>query len=977
MEIERFDGARGYVINGASPVRDAAGKIVGAVVAVQDITELRHTQDALRESEEKYRRLIENVDDLVCEVDADARYRFVNSRYEQVLGYTLDELLGKPVRGLIHPDDLRLSTPSFKKLVDGGTISRNEWRFKHKNGEWRWFDCVAQTYEKSPGDTRVVVISRDVTDRKKREAELNQLNRTLRALSNINQAMMRIQDEVEFLQAVCKIVVNDCGHAMVWIGYAEEDEAKTVRPVAYAGFEKGYLDTLKITWADTERGRGPTGTAIRTGKPSKCSNMLTDPAFRPWREEALKRGYASSIVLPLITNHKAFGAITIYSKDPDPLSDDEVKLLAELADDLSFGVIASRLRVAHAKAEEALRRSEERYHSLFNAMTEGFALHEIICDEEGQPCDYVFLDVNPAFERLTGLKREQVMGKTMHEVLPDENPAWIEAYGNVALTGEPVHFENYSPALNRQYEVFAYRPAPRQFAVVFSEITERKQMEEALQASEARYRHLVQYAPAGIYEVDFATGHFTSVNDVMYQILGYTRAEFLSLTAFDILDEEGRAHFASRIRLAQSGEQPPEDAEFRVRTKDGRLLWALVNSTFRWEGGRIVGATVVANDITDRKRAEEALRASEEKFRGLVKYAPAAIYEMDLQGAKFLSVNDAICNILGYSREELLSIKPADLLDEKGSLLFSERIKQKLAGERIDETVEYRIKKKDGEWIHVAVNVGAFSSTNEKPAGVVVIAYDITARKQAEQALRASKDDLERLVAERTAELQAANTRLRALTRDIVSTQEEERRRVSRELHDEAGQALTALKLSLQSMQEDLPSSWPAHCQHLGEAVTLTDTTLEQIRMLAQGLRPPALEAVGLDATLESLCREFAHRTQIQVSYTGVQLSGLTGPAAICMYRFLQEALTNAARHGHATRIQVCLAKGVDDVTLSVEDNGQGFDPDSVLSSRDAPKSMGLVGMQERLMIVRGWLEIHSRPGRGACLIAHVNLEEP
>ena len=120
----------------------------------------------------------------------------------------------------------------------------------------------------------------DITERKKREEELHRLNRTLKANSHSDQAMMRATDESEYLDEICRIVVEDCGHAMVWIGFAEEDEAKTVRPVAYAGFEKGYLETMKITWADTERGRGPTGIAIRTGKPSMCRNMLTDSRLR-------------------------------------------------------------------------------------------------------------------------------------------------------------------------------------------------------------------------------------------------------------------------------------------------------------------------------------------------------------------------------------------------------------------------------------------------------------------------------------------------------------------------------------------------------------------------------------------------------------------------------------------------------------------------------------------------------------------------
>lgn len=133
---------------------------------------------------------------------------------------------------------------------------------------------------------------------------------------------------------------------------------------------------------------------------------------------------------------------------------------------------------ARKQAEEALRASKERYRSLFENMTEGFALHEIICDSSGKPVDYRFMQVNPAFERLTGLARADLIGKTVRAVLPGTEDFWIERYGQVALTGEATHFEEYASVLRQHYEVLAYRPAPGQFAVLFIDITARKQADE-------------------------------------------------------------------------------------------------------------------------------------------------------------------------------------------------------------------------------------------------------------------------------------------------------------------------------------------------------------------------------------------------------------------------------------------------------------------------------------------------------------------
>ena len=196
-------------------------------------------------------------------------------------------------------------------------------------------------------------LSREIEKRRQREEELRKANRALKALRDSNQAMTRATDEPEYLKEVCKILAEDCGYTMVWIGFAEQDAEKTIRPVAYSGFEEGYLETLKISWADTEYGRGPAGTGIRTGKPYQCRNMLTDPSFAPWRGEAIKRGYASTITLPLMGGGRAFGAIAVYNKEPDAFTDEETKLLTELADDVAYGIAAIKFRTAHAEAEEA------------------------------------------------------------------------------------------------------------------------------------------------------------------------------------------------------------------------------------------------------------------------------------------------------------------------------------------------------------------------------------------------------------------------------------------------------------------------------------------------------------------------------------------------------------------------------------------------------------------------------------------------
>jgi PAS domain S-box-containing protein len=228
--------------------------------------------------------------------------------------------------------------------------------------EWEWTGPDGRNYyiydfpfTDTDGSTLIMETGIDITERKRAEAQLLRINRANRALSRCNQALVRAVAEPTLLQQICQIVVEEAGYRLCWVGQAVNDEAKSVVPLAQAGFEEGYLKTLNITWADTERGQGPTGTCIRTGRTVLAKDIATDPKMIPWRAEALKRGYASSVAIPLIVDSTAFGALMIYAAEPEAFGPDEVSLLTELADDLAFGLAALRARRERARAEEEVR----------------------------------------------------------------------------------------------------------------------------------------------------------------------------------------------------------------------------------------------------------------------------------------------------------------------------------------------------------------------------------------------------------------------------------------------------------------------------------------------------------------------------------------------------------------------------------------------------------------------------------------------
>jgi sigma-B regulation protein RsbU (phosphoserine phosphatase) len=192
-------------------------------------------------------------------------------------------------------------------------------------------------------------------ERRRAEQALLRSNRALRALSSCNEALIRATDEPTLLEQICRLIVEQAGYRFCWVGYAEQDEAKAVRPLAQAGFEEGYLKTANITWADTERGRGPTGTCIRTGQTQLVQNFATDPRLAAWRSEALKRGYASSLAIPLVIDSNTFGALTIYAGETNAFGTEEMALLTELAGDLGYGITTLRTRAERRRAAEEVR----------------------------------------------------------------------------------------------------------------------------------------------------------------------------------------------------------------------------------------------------------------------------------------------------------------------------------------------------------------------------------------------------------------------------------------------------------------------------------------------------------------------------------------------------------------------------------------------------------------------------------------------
>lgn len=484
-----------------------------------------------------------------------------------------------------------------------------------------------------------------------------------------------------------------------------------------------------------------------------------------------------------------------------------------------------------------------------------------------------------------------------------------------------------------------------------------------LRESEEQFRVIAETSVDGVFQSIKEDGQLIYVNNSFAKMLGYTKEELLARTTVSLFPKEDLPKLAP-IADQMRGNRPVQ-GEFRLTHKDGRLVNIHFSNVPTLLNGRIVRSGFV-QDITERKHVQEALFQSEERYRTLAEASPDMIFIIG-QDDRIQYVNDNAAAFLGLPAEDIVGqprrrFFPSNPQQRKDLQKVLKHGKPTFYEDEIryNEGVTWL-----GTWLVPLRDVQGDISA------VMGVSRDITKRKQNEIEIMRSRDELEKRVQERTAELSASQTQLRNLADRLVTAQEEERRRISRELHDEAGQALISLKYSLVSLESEIPDNNLYAKSRLVNSIDNIDQITDQIRMLSHSLRPPVLEVIGIDLSLKDCCEEFAKRTGLAIHYQGVEIPGLPDQIGISLYRFAQEALTNIGKHAHATKAQVRLAYAKKWISLTVSDNGRGME------AKEKNDGMGLIGIQERLSLLGGDLQIRSQPGRGVTLIGSVPWPRP
>ena len=639
LALRHRDGHVTEVLYNASVFRSEAGDVLGVFAAARDITEQKRAQGA----RSQLAAIVESSSDAIIGKTLDGIITSWNKGAEKIYGYRADEIIGKPISTLVPPSLHAEADGLLEKVRKGEEVVNHESERTRKDGKRIHVALTLSPIKDDAGNiSGISTIARDITERKLGEAALHRLNRELRAISNCNQSLMRAENEQTLLNEICHIVCDQADYRMAWVGYAENDDAKTVRPVAWAGFDSGYVENAKISWAeDTERGQGPAGTAIRSGKIFYGQDFANESEMAPWRENALLRGYRSGIALPLKDESaKAFGVLLIYSTGINAFVPDEIRLLEELSSDLAFGIMVLRTRNERKRVEQVLRESE---------------------------CD---------------LKEAQRVAHT-------GSWDWDARTDTITWSEEYYHICGFDPT---------QRPPGYE-------------------------EHLKAYTPESAARLDAAVK-----------------------------------------RNMQTSE--PYELDLELVRPEGPSRWITARSeTRRDDLGHVIGLRGTAQDITERKQAEEQLRRSEHALAEAQRIAHLGSWELDLV-KNVLTWSDEIYRIFeidpekfGASYEAFLdAIHPDDR--ELVNKAYTDSVNNK-----IPYDIEHRLLMKDGRVKYVNERCETYYREDGKPLRSVGTVHDITERKKVEEELRRYKDHLEELVEQRTADLVLARNAAEAANR--------------------------------------------------------------------------------------------------------------------------------------------------------------------------------------------------------------------
>ncbi|MGO8677866.1 MAG: PAS domain S-box protein [Limisphaerales bacterium] len=882
----------------------------------------RREEEALRESEAKWRSYIEHAPVGVLVADAEGRHVEANRAAEEMLGYEPGGLIGSHIMDLPAEEAAKAAAEHLAEITTKGRAGL-QCPLRRKDGGRIW----ASIHGSRLPDGRFTAVLQDITERKAHEREIERLNRLCATLSQVNQAVVRCQSRAELFDELCRVMVEFGKFRSVEIAF-RAGEGGALTTAAHRAAPETTPALPLPGWAG---GCGVTAEMMRTGCPAVCNEAQTDPRAACCRDALARLGIRSCAALPLSLQGELCGALRICSDESGFFNAEEMRLLSEVASDIAFALDRLHEQEHRRQAEKALRESERLLRTVIDLVP-----HFIFAKDRQSR----HLLVNRACAAANGLTPERMTGLCDLDFVPDRAEAeeFMRADREVIDSGQPKFLaeERLTDAAGQTrilqtikipFVALGGVPALLGCAV---DITERKQVEEALRESEQQFRAMFEVAAIGMAQADPRTGHWLRVNRKMCEITGYSPEEMLRMVVSKITHPEDQQRDWEVFQRVVRGEAPDYRLEKRYLRKDGAVAWVNVNMTvIRDAEGRPVRTMATIEDITQRKRVEEALRESEERFRSLYENAVVGFYRTTPDGRIFMA-NPALLRMLGYSTLEELAQRN---LEQEGFEPDYSRaeFKGRLEREGQIRGLEAAWKRRDGSSVAVSENCTAVRDASGRTLFYDGSVEDITDRKKAEAALRASLE-------EQTALLKEVHHRVKNNLQVVASLLNLQTRRILNPV------ALTALR----------------NTQDRIRSMALLHETLYREGNAAR---------VNCAVYLGHLCSHLSHAFSPQTDRIRldrrIATIDLDLDEAIPCGLIVNELISNAYKHAfpdeRAGLITVeTRAESDDRLVLSVADDGVGLPAGSDAGRAD---SMGMELVRGLAAQLDAALEIKSPPG--------------
>jgi PAS domain S-box-containing protein len=891
-----------------------------------DITQQKELELALRQSEERYRTFIQNLQGIAYQGDMNFTSLFIYGDVEQITGYSTEEFISGAVRviDLIHPEDLNAVSSAIARLQ---TIPNHAdeliYRIFRKDGQVSWVrDLIRNTCGESGVPIAMQGIVYDITKEKEAEALLRRSEAQYRLLAeNAKDVIWAVDTDFQFTYVSPSSVRMS--------GFTAE-EVMNIPFAAMYTLESREMIREYISQASVW---------FREGLVPEDQHTLTIESQR-YRKDG------SIIWVEVTTN-------VIFDEEGKPT-----------------GLVGVTRDITQRKrAEEEMRKSEERYRLLAENITD-------VIWAMDKDMNYTY--ISPSVEKIRGYTVEEAMRLSGEQVY---SPRSYQEVKHILARAYAFAQQGEVPASSRArtFEaellckdgstiwaevtasfVFDQAGKPSGFVGVTRDITQRKRAEEDLRRSDAQYRLLAEHVDDVIWALE-ADLQFSYMSPSVEKMSGYTVEQVLSMPMAEYLTERSYKKvsqlLAQTAEMIAQGEMPEDNGPLTFKIsfvcRDGSTKWAEVRSAFiAGPDGKPAGGVGVARDITERIKSETALRQSEEMYRTIFESTGTAMIIVEEDGTISL-VNEEFEKLSGYSSEEIEGGMTWRDFAFSGDAerLSGYHALRKSDPDAAPRNYEFRFIDRHGMIKDAFATSTLFPGTKR----VLLSLQDITQSKLSAEELRLSQEQL------------------RNLLKHSQDVRERERTRVAREIHDELGQVLTGLKMDLSFLAKKLPPELTELNTKTNLMLRFVDMTIQSVKRITMDLRPGLLDHLGLVAAIEWQAEEFQKRSGIRYRISVVPDEIILEPEqSTAVFRIFQETLTNISKYAHANEVNISLMERGGVFEMTVSDNGVGITKEQM----ENPKSYGLMGIQERAYFSGGKAKIFGQKGKGTTVKVTIPIDQ-